>query len=32
MSLLDDQIEHLVVLMVENRSFNHLLGYLSSGH
>jgi phospholipase C len=29
MSLLDDQIEHLVVLMMENRSFDHLLGYLS---
>jgi phospholipase C len=29
MSLLDDQIEHLVVLMMENRSFDQLLGYLT---
>jgi phospholipase C len=24
-----DEIEHVVVLMLENRSFNHMLGYLS---
>ena len=24
-----DQIEHIVVLMMENRSFDHMLGYLS---
>ncbi len=24
-----DEIEHVVVLMLENRSFDHLLGYLS---
>jgi phospholipase C len=29
MSRLDGQIKHLVVLMMENRSFDHLLGYLT---
>jgi len=24
-------IEHIVVLMLENRSFDHMLGYLYSG-
>ena len=24
-----DQIEHIVVVMLENRSFDHMLGYLS---
>jgi phospholipase C len=24
-----DRIEHIVVLMLENRSFDHMLGYLS---
>ena len=24
-----DEIEHVVVLMLENRSFDHMLGYLS---
>jgi phospholipase C len=26
-----DEIEHIVVLMLENRSFDHMLGYLSLG-
>jgi len=25
-------IEHVVVLMLENRSYDHLLGYLPNGH
>ena len=25
-------IEHLVVLMMENRSYDHMLGYLPNGH
>jgi len=25
-------IEHVVVLMLENRSYDHMLGYLSNGH
>ncbi len=24
-----DKVEHIVVLMLENRSFDHMLGYLS---
>jgi phospholipase C len=34
MSVLDDQITPLVVLMMENRSFDHLIGYLTKeeGH
>ena len=26
-----DEIQHIVVLMLENRSFDHMLGYLSLG-
>ena len=26
------QIEHVVVLMLENRSYDHMLGYLANGH
>jgi phospholipase C len=26
-----DKVEHVVVLMLENRSFDHMLGYLSLG-
>lgn len=25
-------IEHVIVLMLENRSYDHMLGYLSNGH
>ena len=25
-------IEHVIVLMLENRSFDHMLGYLPNGH
>ena len=25
-------IEHMIVLMLENRSYDHMLGYLSNGH
>ena len=25
-------IEHVIVLMLENRSYDHILGYLSNGH
>ena len=28
----DQAIEHVVVLMLENRSFDHMLGYLKAGH
>jgi phospholipase C len=27
-----DQIEHILVLMMENRSFDHMLGYLDVGN
>ncbi|MDR3575950.1 MAG: alkaline phosphatase family protein [Anaerolineaceae bacterium] len=27
-----NSIEHVIVLMLENRSFDHLLGYLKTGH
>ncbi|MGI9099813.1 MAG: alkaline phosphatase family protein [Solirubrobacteraceae bacterium] len=26
------QIDHIIVLMMENRSFDHMLGYLSLPH
>jgi phospholipase C len=29
MNILNEQIEHIVVLMMENRSFDHMLGYLT---
>ena len=25
-------IEHVIVLMLENRSYDHMLGYLPNGH
>jgi phospholipase C len=28
----DSRIEHVVVLMLENRSYDHMLGYLPNGH
>ncbi|HEV8174618.1 MAG TPA: alkaline phosphatase family protein, partial [Actinoplanes sp.] len=27
-TMVDDRIKHVVVLIMENRSFDHLLGYL----
>jgi len=29
---MDERIEHVVVLMFENRSFDHMLGHLDQGH
>jgi phospholipase C len=29
MPVLADKVEHVIVLMLENRSFDHMLGYLS---